>query len=185
MAWKLSTTNILCGTKQGIRCAQNMIHTLSLEKFDNNIKSLVKTLKGDRNLLASCGEIEPLILANILRVPKKPPSYKYNNYIRKFQDKYNNGTSIDLGNLMRNIVTKYESLVKDRQWDTISEKYVEIIALTSQIQELKILFAKKSTFQRINRNNNSVNNSSNNSSNNGGRSWKTINPKSGESCMKK
>ena len=44
LAWKLLTTKILRGDKQGIHCAQNMIHTLSLEKFDKNIKSLVKAL---------------------------------------------------------------------------------------------------------------------------------------------
>ena len=62
LAWKLHTTKILRGVKQGIICAQNMIHTLSLKKFDNNIKSLVKALKGNLNLIASCGESEFSIL---------------------------------------------------------------------------------------------------------------------------
>ena len=44
---------------------------------------------------------------------------------------------------MRNIIMKYESLVEDGQWDTKSEKDVEILALTGQIQELKILFAEQ------------------------------------------
>ena len=37
----------------------------------------------------------------------------------------------------------YESLVEDGKWDTESEKDVEILALTSQIQELKILFSEQ------------------------------------------
>ena len=74
LAWKLLTTKILRGVKQVIRCAKNMIHTIYLEKFDNNIKSLVKALKENRKLLASCGESESSILANILRVLKKSPS---------------------------------------------------------------------------------------------------------------
>ena len=52
---------------------------------------------------------------------------------------------------MRNIVIKYESLVKYGQWDTKSEKYVKIIALTSQIQELNILYAKQSASQERNK----------------------------------
>ena len=44
---------------------------------------------------------------------------------------------------MRNIVIKYESLVEDRQWNTKSEKDVKILALTSQIQELKIIFTEQ------------------------------------------
>ena len=47
LAWNLHTTNILRRVKQGIRCAQKIINALSLEKFDNNIKSLVKALKGN------------------------------------------------------------------------------------------------------------------------------------------
>ena len=74
LAWKLLTTNILRGAKQGICCSQNMIHTLSLEKFDNNIKSLVKALKLNCKLLSSCGESNSSILSNILRFLKKPPS---------------------------------------------------------------------------------------------------------------
>ena len=37
LAWKIFTTQILNGVKQGIRRAQNMIHTISLENSDNNI----------------------------------------------------------------------------------------------------------------------------------------------------
>ena len=44
---------------------------------------------------------------------------------------------------MRKIIIKYESLVKDGQWDTESEKDVNIIALTSQIQELSIIFSEE------------------------------------------
>ena len=41
------------------------------------------------------------------------------------------------------ILIKYEQLVDDKNWCTKSEMYVGILALTSQIQELKILFAKQ------------------------------------------
>ena len=111
-----------------------MVHTLSLEKFDNNIKSLVKALKGNQKLLASCGESESSILANILRVLKKSPGYEFNSYIRSFQDKYDDGKNIDIDDFMRDIIMKYESLVEDGQWDTKSEKDVEILTLTSHIQ---------------------------------------------------
>ena len=90
-----------------------MIHTLSLEKFDNNIKSLVKALKGNRKILASCGESEYSILAHLLRVLKKYPSSEFNSYIRRYQEKYDNGTNIDLDDFMRDIIMKYESLVED------------------------------------------------------------------------
>ena len=107
---------------------------LSLEKFDNKIKSLVIALKVNCKLLVSCGEIESSILANILRVLKKSPSYQLNSYIEHFQGKYYKGTNMDLKDFMRNIVMKYDSLVEDGQWDTKSEKDVEILAITSQIQ---------------------------------------------------
>ena len=71
---------------------------------------------------------------------------------------------------------KYESLVKDGQWDTKSEKDVEILSLTSQIQELKILFTKKSTYQYRNKNIHVGNTRFNNS----GNTWKSTTPSSGE-----
>ena len=120
-----------------------MIHMLSLERFYNNIKSLVKALKVNPKLLASCGEIESSILANLLRVIKKSPSSYFNSYIGHFQDKYYDGTNIDLDDFMQKIVIKYESLVNEGQWDTKSQIYVEILALTSQIKELNILFAEQ------------------------------------------
>ena len=90
-----------------------MIHTLSLENFNNNIKSLVKYLKGNLKLLASCGESESLILTNLLRVLKKPSTYEFNSYISRFQVKDDDGTNIDIDDFMRDIVMKYESLVED------------------------------------------------------------------------
>ena len=83
--WKLLTTNILCGVRQGIHRAQKIIHTLSLEKFDNYIKPLVKALKGNCKLRTLCGESESLNLSNIVRVIKKSPSSKFNIYIGRFQ----------------------------------------------------------------------------------------------------
>ena len=38
---------------------------------------------------------------------------------------------------------KYESLVEDGQWHKKTEKNVKILALTRQIQEIKILFAEQ------------------------------------------
>ena len=94
-------------------------------------------------LIASCGESESKISQNLLRVLKKSPSSEFNSYIGIFQDKYDDGTNFDLDNFMCDIVIKYNSLVKDGQWNTKLKKDVKIIALTSQIQELKILFAKQ------------------------------------------
>ena len=153
---------------------------LSLDKFDSNIKSLVKALKGNSNLIASCGKSESSILANLLRVLKKSPNSECNSYIGRFQDKYDDGTNIDLDDFMRDILMKYESLVEDGQWDTKSEKDVDILALTSQIQELKILFPKQSTYQDRNKNINVGNKILNNS----GSACKTTAPTSGESWMK-
>ena len=85
-----------------------MIHTLSLENFYNSIKSLVKALKGNCKLLASCGESEYSILANLLRVVKKYPSSEFNSYIGRFQDKYDDGTNIDLDDFMRGTILNYE-----------------------------------------------------------------------------
>ena len=75
---------------------------------------------------------------------------------------------------------KYESLIEDGKLDTKSEKDVENLALTSQIQELKIVFAKQSTYQDINKNINVGNTRLNNS----GNTWKTTAPTSGDSWMK-
>ena len=124
-----------------------MIHTLSLENFDNNIKWLVKALKWNCKLLESFRESESSILTNFIRVLNKSPSYEFNSYIVRFQGKYEDVTNIDLDDFMRDIVMKYELLFKNGQGETKSEKYVKIIFLTSQIQELRILFAKQSTYQ--------------------------------------
>ena len=37
---------------------------------------------------------------------KESPSSEFNSYIKHFQDKYNDGTNIDLRNFMRNIIIK-------------------------------------------------------------------------------
>ena len=77
---------------------------------------------------------------------------------------------------MHNIIIKYEPLVEDGQWDTKYEKYVDILALTSHIQELKILFSKQSASQESNK----TRNGGKKSINNGGISRKKISPTSGE-----
>ena len=81
-----------------------MIHIVSLEKFDNNIKSLVKYLKVNRKLLASCRESESSVLVNLLKVLNKSPSSEFNSYIRRFQAKYDDRKNIDIDNFMHLIV---------------------------------------------------------------------------------
>ena len=63
---------------------QKMIHAISLDELDHNNKSLVKALKVNCNLLASCRESESSILANLLRVLNKSPSSKFNSYSERF-----------------------------------------------------------------------------------------------------
>ena len=70
-------------------------------------------MKGNRKILASRGESESSILANLLRVLNKSSSFILKSYIGR-----NTGTTIDLDDFMCNIVIKYESLVKDGEWDT-------------------------------------------------------------------
>ena len=108
---------------------------ISFQIFDQYLNVVVKDLKGDHKILASCGESESSILANVLGALKESPSSELTRYIERFQDKYDNSTKIDLDNWMRKIVMKYESLVEDAQWDTKSEKDFEILALASHIQE--------------------------------------------------
>ena len=83
-----------------------MIHTLSLEKFDNTIKSIVKALKGNIKLLESCGESQSSVLTNLPQVLKNSPNSEFNSYIGEFQDKYDDGTNITLNNFMRDIIVK-------------------------------------------------------------------------------
>ena len=84
LSGKLITTNILRGVKQEICRAQKIIHALSLEKFYSIINSLVKYLKGNRKLVASFGESDSSIIANVLSVLKKFPRSKFNSYIGRF-----------------------------------------------------------------------------------------------------
>ena len=107
-------------------------------------------MKLNRKLLASCRESESSIITNLPRVLRKFPNPEFNSYIGHFQNTYDDVTNIDLDDFMRKIVMKYESLIEDGQGDTKSERYVEILDLTSQIQELKIVLSKKSTYQERN-----------------------------------
>ena len=107
-SWKLLTTKILRGVKQKNCCVQNMIHALSFDIFDYNINSFVKALKVNCKLLASCEESKSSILENLLKFQKKSPSSEFTSYIRRFQDKYDDDTNIDLDDIMRDIIMKYE-----------------------------------------------------------------------------
>ena len=81
---------------------------------------------------------------------------------------------------MRYTIMQCESLGKDGQWDKKSEKDVEFLALTSQIQELNISFAKQSTYQYRNKNTYVGNTRFNNS----GNTWKSTALTSGETWTK-
>ena len=65
-------------------------------------------------------------------------------------------------------------------WTKNCEKDVDILALTSQIHELKILSAKQSIYQDRNKNKNVGNIRFNNN----GNTWKSTAPTSGESWTK-
>ena len=99
-------------------------------KFNTYVKLLVDGLK-------TRGEVTQDLLVNLFKGYLACSDTEFVEYIKRKQDRYEEGDELDPDLLMKNAADKYKTLLQKGQWNVPSASETKILALQSQIKKLK------------------------------------------------
>jgi hypothetical protein len=87
--------------------------------------------------LAARGEVSSDLLINLFAAFMSVPDKKFVEYIEKQKDRFDEGEDIDSKKLMQVALIKFKDRKRSDKWQAPSAEEEQIIALTTQISDLK------------------------------------------------
>ena len=103
-----------------------------IDGFNNNIQAIVQKL-------ATNGETTQDLFAHLTKAYKKVPDKAFFQYITGKINSHNDGTEVLTANqLMEFAKNKYEELVAENEWMMGDETEQQLIALTAQLEQVKL-----------------------------------------------
>ena len=150
LAWKFITEHSIKNDNQAIRRAICKMHIMNLEQFDFSVDKLVTIIIKNKRILASCGETDHSITANLFRILKDELCDEFNGWVFSKQTIWDEGGTFDLENLIKNCKKKCHNYVTDSLWKKNQNSKdlansSDIVAITSKIDKLdQLLLLKKS-----------------------------------------
>lgn len=101
-----------------------------ITKFNTYVKLMVEGLK-------SRGEVTQDLLINLFKGYLTCTDKEFVSYIKRKQDKFEEGGDVDPDELMSNASDKYKTLLQKGQWNAPDENEAKIIALQAQLKKIK------------------------------------------------
>jgi hypothetical protein len=106
--------------------------------LQDNVTDFNKYVKTQCVSLKARGETTLDLLVNLFKGYKAADDDRLVNYIEMKEDDYNEGLDISPDALMELVESKYKTLVKTGKWKEQSAADPKIVALTAQLNELKV-----------------------------------------------
>jgi hypothetical protein len=104
---------------------------------NTNIEVLNQHAKFNYEGLQSRGEDVPSFIVYHFIEHKAAADYSFRKYIQNQRDSYDQGESMDHYTLMTRALSKYKTMLEENEWCAISPQEEQIIALSTQLKQLK------------------------------------------------
>ena len=116
-------------------------HEFNIDVFNNELNGYIQQLSAN-------GEETHDLFAHLTKAYKTVPDKAFQSYIRTKIDTHNDGTStLTTNQLMEYAKQKYDELIEDKSWMRKDNTEQQLIALTAQLQQIKIKANRKQNNQ--------------------------------------
>ena len=120
---------------RGIRTRLSNLDTY-ITKIGYDIVKFNKYVKSQMQHLAAKGETTNDLVDNVLKAYENVPGEDWKAWNRRVTDKYEDGYTIAINDLLEKAEAKYKTLVDNEKWNVMSDNEKQIIALQAQIKNL-------------------------------------------------
>jgi hypothetical protein len=107
-----------------------------MKSISSDVEKFNQYVKDQLNSLAARGQATQDLLANLFKGYKAASDKKFQEYIQKKEDDYDDGMEIQPMQLMQLALNKYKTLVEGGKWNAQTEEEERIIALEAQLRQL-------------------------------------------------
>ena len=152
---QLIMEHIMPSTRVGVSDLKDKLKAVSMANFSHNPRDMLQHMKSVYEEIQEQGGTHEDYLLDVFRALKTAKNDDFLTLVKKQKTDWDTGTDIDVNVLAKQCVLHYNNLVKTKSWSETSAKEDKLIALSTELKELKHTLAtynkdgpaQKSTFQ--------------------------------------
>jgi hypothetical protein len=129
--------------RTGVATLKQKLRGSKLATFDNNVKKMTDKMQGTYNEIIRHGQTHEDFIHDLFNALLTSTNETFLNWVTRIQDNYETGTDVVPSTLIKDAVTKYNNMVEKGKWKSGESKDAKLVALTTQLDDLKKRFNKE------------------------------------------
>lgn len=145
-------------TRVGVSGLKEKIRMAKMGAFNHNVKDMLTDIASNYNLIVEQGFSHDDIIMDTFNALLTSKNMEFTTYIQRHKDEWEEGKSYTLDAISIDAVNKFNNMVHQKLWNKADPKDAKLLALTTEVQDLKSQLkctAVESSFGSNKRNGNS------------------------------
>jgi len=131
----MATVNL--NTRVGVTGLKEKIRLAKMASFNHNVKDLLTDIATSFNLIIDDGFTHDDIVMDTFNALLTSKNTEFNVYIQRHKDAWEEGKTFTLDGISADAINKYNNLVHQKIWNKADPKDAKLLALTTEVQDLK------------------------------------------------
>lgn len=125
-------------TRVGVSSLKTKIRNHKLANFGYNVVDMLESMEALRQEIEELGQTHDDIILDMFNALETGKNEKFNSHIDKMRTQWEEGEDFDVDQITTAATTKYNNLLEAKKWKTDGDqRNSKIVALTTQVEELK------------------------------------------------
>lgn len=124
-------------TRVGISDLSLQIQEARMNKFNNNVVMMLDHMNNNYQQIEAMNEQHPNYIMHLFHALLSAKNEIFVNYVQTIKDNWETGKDVSADELINEAKTKYNNMVKQKIWNKQSPKDAKIMALATELRNLK------------------------------------------------
>ncbi len=124
-------------TRVGVTGLKEKIRTAKMGAFNHNVKDLLTDIASNYNMIVEQGFSHDDVVMDTFKALLTSTNVEFNSYIQRHKDAWEEGKTFTLDGLSIDAINKYNNMVHQKLWNKADPKDAKLLALTTEVQDLK------------------------------------------------
>ena len=121
-------------TRVGVSDMKETIRETRMHQFDHKVSDMMNDIQTNYNQIVELGYKHDDVVMDTFKALLSTKNEIFKSFVQRMKDAWEMGADTTLNELASTATTKYNNMVKQREWDTKDPKDAKIIALTTKLE---------------------------------------------------
>jgi hypothetical protein len=148
-------------TRVGVEDLKDLLSECRLANYNHDVGKMLDQMETTYNEILRSNSTHQDYLRDVFRALLSGKNDIFTQYIQREKDDWETGKSVDVDDLMKEAIAKYNNMVKQKQWNKNNSSNSKIVALATQVKALESQLKSNYNSNKSNEKNNNRSNGNN------------------------